>query len=173
MEGEKIQSKTAEFQGKSKETMAKTEGRAKGMLENRKDQAAERLSHVAEAVRRSGRNMEGEDEKVARYTTMAADRIEDLAGYLRRRDVESFMDQAERFARKRPEVFLGGAFALGFLMSRFIKSSGREAQYEPHEGVHGRAYPGRTVPGWQEETAAYDQPEKRRSTETAPGVGPT
>ncbi|MFW6324483.1 MAG: hypothetical protein ACOC0U_05405, partial [Desulfovibrionales bacterium] len=82
MEGEKMQVKSQEFQGKSKQTMSRT----KGMIENRKEQAADRLGHVADAFRRTGQNMEGEDEKVARYTRMAADKIEDLVGYLRNRD---------------------------------------------------------------------------------------
>jgi hypothetical protein len=53
----------------------------------------------------------------------AADQVEQLAGYLQSRDVNQIVADAEGFARSRPSVFLGGAFALGFLLSRFLKSA--------------------------------------------------
>jgi hypothetical protein len=37
------------------------------------------------------------------------------------------VSEAEDFARRQPALFLGGAFALGLLGARFLKSSGQQA----------------------------------------------
>jgi hypothetical protein len=64
---------------------------------------------------------------VAQYADEAADQVERFSGYLRETDVDEIVDEARGFARRRPAVFLGGAVALGFLATRFLKSSSQEA----------------------------------------------
>jgi hypothetical protein len=56
----------------------------------------------------------------------------------------------EDFARRNPAVFLGGAFALGLVGARFIKSSGHRAERERWErGEVGEHRPGGK--GWERE----------------------
>jgi len=57
------------------------------------------------------------------YTETLSQQVEKLSGYLERQDLSGLMSDVERFARRNPAIFLGGAFALGILAARFLKSS--------------------------------------------------
>jgi hypothetical protein len=54
---------------------------------------------------------------------MAADQMRHFSDQLRQKDVRELLSDVERFAQRQPTVFLGGAFALGLLGARFLKSS--------------------------------------------------
>lgn len=118
--------KGREAQQKVKEAASEAQDRAKGFLDRQKDCAAERVSHIAEALRRTGENLQEEDETISHCTQMIAEKVEDMAAYLKDQDVRSLTVEARKCARRRPEIFLGGAFALGVIVSRFIKSSAEE-----------------------------------------------
>jgi len=66
---------------------------------------------------------ERDQQLLSSYVERAADQIEQISDYLRDRNVEDFIDDAQDMARRQPALFVGGAFALGFLMARFLKSS--------------------------------------------------
>ena len=98
------------------------------LLASRKDQAADTLSTVAQALRQTGQHLrEQEQEPVAGLADQVATRVESVSGYLHGRDVRQLVDDTEDFARQRPAVFVGGALALGVLAARFLKSSRRKA----------------------------------------------
>ncbi|HYF65776.1 MAG TPA: hypothetical protein VD886_23305, partial [Herpetosiphonaceae bacterium] len=89
-----------------------------------KDKASEALSSVAQALRQTGDQLRSNDQgAIGQYAGQAADQIERLSGFLRDRDVNDIMVEAERFARRQPALFLGGAFVLGLIGARFLKSS--------------------------------------------------
>ena len=52
------------------------------------------------------------------------------ADYLDRTDSREMMHHTEQFARRQPALFLGGAFGLGLIAARFLKSSRRNDQEE-------------------------------------------
>ena len=58
----------------------------------------------------------------AQYVHQAADQIDRFSGYLQNREPRQIMSDAENWARRNPALVLGGAFALGLLASRFLKS---------------------------------------------------
>lgn len=98
---------------------------AMSQAESQKSRAAEGLDTAAQALRQTGQSLREQDRgSVAQYGDKAAEQVERLAGYLRQKDVSEMVDDVERFARRQPWVFLGGAFALGMLGARFLKSSG-------------------------------------------------
>lgn len=89
-----------------------------------KDQAAGRLGGVAGTLRELGTRLREEDGGgFGHYAVRAADQVDRLSQYLRDRDLGSFLRDTERFARRRPELFLGGTFLAGLLLARFLKSS--------------------------------------------------
>ena len=55
--------------------------------------------------------------------------MERFQGYLRNQDVGAIIDDVERMAREQPVMFLGGAFMLGLVAARFLKSSGQGGRY--------------------------------------------
>ena len=117
-------------------------------VSERKQQAAGSLENVASALRQSVDNLRTEQQSgAAGLLEGAAGTVETVSTYLREHDVEDLTRQVEEFGRRQPGVFLGAAFALGFMAARFLKSAspggsgyGRGDQYR-WSGVYGeRSY---------------------------------
>ncbi len=99
----------------------------KGQLANQKHQAAQRMTPVQAALRETAQQLRNQGQgPVAEYADSAADRVERFAGYLRENDVDTLLNDARGFARRNPAVFLGSGVALGFVGTRFLKSSSQE-----------------------------------------------
>ena len=127
-----------QVQQKAKELTSEAQEQAKSAVETRKEQAVEGLEGIAQAFRQTGQNLRtSEQGAVADYSEQVANQIERLSSFLSERNVDQLLGDAESYARSHPELFLGGAFALGLLVGRFIKSSGerrglvRASYYQP------------------------------------------
>ena len=117
----------------TKETAGQVVDQAKdqatSQIESRKDQAVESISSVAQALRQAGNHLrQNEQAPVAQYADKAADRVEQFANQLRGKDVQEIMQDVEMYARRQPAVFLGGAFVVGLLAARFLKSTGNRQE---------------------------------------------
>jgi gas vesicle protein len=122
--------------------------KAKSTLENQKGEAAHTLHSVADALRGStGQLRQEHHETVAYYTERLAEQVDRFSDELRHKDVDQLMHDVENFARRRPEVVLGAAVALGFLAARFLKS------HSPYQTSYGQ--PGYTGYFDQEEYGRY------------------
>jgi hypothetical protein len=98
---------------------------ATSQLSSQKDRAMDGLAGLARAVRQSTQSFRDiQQDTVAEYVERAGHRIEQLSVRLRERDATELLQDAQRFARRRPLVFIGTAFALGVVATRFLKSSG-------------------------------------------------
>ncbi|MFL6194781.1 MAG: hypothetical protein ACJ75H_11465 [Thermoanaerobaculia bacterium] len=106
------------------------------LVGRQKDQAAERLGSLAGALREAGRKLnEGEQAgDFGRYADRAAEQVERLSTYLRDHDARSFVRDTETFARRRPDLFLGGTFIAGLMLARFLKASGPEQGTAGYDG---------------------------------------
>ena len=127
-----------QVQQKAKELTSEAQEQAKSAVETRKEQAVEGLEGIAQAFRQTGETLRTTEQgTVADYSEQVANQIERLSSFLSERNVDQLLGDAESYARSRPEIFLGGAFALGLLVGRFIKSSGerrglaRASSYQP------------------------------------------
>ena len=119
--------------GQAQETAGKVvdqvRGTAESQLTTQKDRAAETAGTVAQAIRSAGEQLKGQDQSgFAQYADMAAERVEQFSNYLQSRDLREIVVEVEHFARRQPILFLAGAFTLGVLGARFLKSSGQQAQ---------------------------------------------
>jgi hypothetical protein len=103
--------------------------RVESGLTRGKIQAAETLNTVAQSLVTSGQQLrERNQEGISRFVDRTADRVQRVSNYLQNTDVSEMVDRTEEFARRRPALFLGGAFALGLLGARFLKSSRRQQE---------------------------------------------
>jgi hypothetical protein len=119
---EQVQEKAADL----KETVA---AQATEKIDAQKETASGSLNTVAHAFRQTGEQLrDGDQQGIAQYVDRAADQIEQFAGYLGGRDIRELARDTEAFARREPAIFLGGAFAVGLLAARFLKSSGSATQ---------------------------------------------
>ncbi|MGQ9367457.1 hypothetical protein [Azospirillum sp. ST 5-10] len=99
--------------------------RIRTLFEQQSHRAADQLGGVAHALHQAAQQLEEENQgPAARYVDTAAERVERMADTLRDSSVDDLVGMVESYARRQPEIFLGAAFAAGFLFSRFVKSSG-------------------------------------------------
>jgi len=98
-------------------------------LEEQKSTLSTGLLTVADNIRQLGSNLSGAQANdpltriAADYSETAADKLRTAADYFNSHDVETMYRDVEGLARRNPAVFVGGAFAIGFLAARFLKSS--------------------------------------------------
>lgn len=131
---------------------------ATARLDTTKNKATDGLGSVAQAVRQTTQHLRNErHDTVARYAEQAADQIERFSQRLKEKDVGELMNDAQQLARRQPALFVGGAFALGLVGARFLKSSSPD-RYDTTRGIGSNAY-GNRVP-----TSAGTASQGRRSS---------
>lgn len=115
----------------AKDALGQVKENATSAIDDKKANLAQGLTSVADTLRQVGDSVKppaGEPankvaELTTQYTESLSQQVEKLSGYLERQDLRGLMSDLEGFARRNPAVFLGGAFALGILAARFLKSS--------------------------------------------------
>jgi hypothetical protein len=126
-----VQEGATQVKDKGKETVTE-------QLDRRTTEAGTQARSLADALRRTGRQMETEGHDgsvgVTRMTSAVADRLERAGGYLERARGDQMLDDVERFARERPWVVAGAAAVAGFAASRLLKASS-ERRYERSRGL--------------------------------------
>lgn len=123
---ESVDEVTDQARQQTRELAHNAKEEAVSMAETRKHQLTSELHNIAQAFRTSGQELRHQEAApTAKYIDNLANRIEGASSYLDGRSVDEILTDAEQFARERPEIFLGGAFGLGLLISRFFKSSER------------------------------------------------
>jgi hypothetical protein len=118
---------------KAKETISNVASQAGDKvasgLDTQKAKAAEGLGSVARALRQSSDQLRDQNQGavVPEYISSAANQVERLSGYLRSTNTRDMVTGVEQFARQQPALFVGGAFMLGLLGARFLKSSAQSS----------------------------------------------
>ncbi|MBP6786720.1 MAG: hypothetical protein KA170_03960 [Candidatus Promineofilum sp.] len=151
--GSKVSETAAVVKEQAMRTVSQVGEQAKTNVGSRMGDVAQELGTVAEAVRQTSEELSGQDQAgIARYGTRIADQIESVSNYLNERGVEEVLTDVEGVARRQPALFLGGAFMLGLLVGRFVRSSSQNMDYQdggfrgyqdyPGGGYQGSGYSG-------------------------------
>lgn len=105
---------------------------AKAMMRDAADEqrrrAAGAVGGIAGALHRAASDLEPKNETIGRYTHLAAQRLDEVADYLRNSRLDDVLTGAEDLARRQPYWFVGGAMAAGFLLARMVKGSAAPQQ---------------------------------------------
>jgi hypothetical protein len=97
---------------------------AQAQVERRKHQLAEGVNTFGQALRLGAKELRQQGHtQNTQYVERLAGQVESLSTSLERMNTRQTMTEVERFARQNQALFLGGAFALGVLGARFLKSS--------------------------------------------------
>ena len=115
------------------QTLGQVQEKASTLVDTKTSDMAQGLTSVADSLRQATESLRGAGEQTpiaqtaARYGDTVVTQVEQLANYLDRADLNQLTRDVERFARRNPAAFIGGAFALGILTARFVKSSQQRA----------------------------------------------
>lgn len=98
-------------------------------VDEQKNRAADGLGGIANVFRTAGNELRTENEALASYVDMASDQLKRFADQIRQKGVADMLDDVHSFARRRPALFIGGAFLVGVAVARFLKSSADRYDY--------------------------------------------
>lgn len=130
---ESAQDIVSKARGVAGDAYEKASETAVSKLDEQKGTLTSGLTGVADSLRQVGSTLrEGEEKNpitdiTGQYGDKLAGGIESVSAYFEERDLGEIVSDVEDFARKNPAVFIGGAFVLGLLAARFLKSSGASA----------------------------------------------
>jgi hypothetical protein len=98
--------------------------------ESTKSQAADTLTSVANALSQSGQQLKADNPNVpSQYIERAGEQLRRAAENIRNTNVDELVRRTESMARRQPALFLGGAFVLGVVAARLIKSGQSASSY--------------------------------------------
>ncbi len=112
------------------QALGQVQEKASTFVDTKTSDVAHSLTGVADTVRQFTETLRTNQDTpiaqtVAQYGDTVTNQVERIADYLDRADLQKLTRDVESFARRNPAIFVGSAFALGILASRFIKSSQR------------------------------------------------
>jgi ElaB/YqjD/DUF883 family membrane-anchored ribosome-binding protein len=131
---------------------------AESLLREQKQQVADRVSGVAEALHGAARSLDqAENRVIARHVRQAGDQVRGLTRNLQERRWNELIADTEEFARREPGWFVVGAVVTGFLIGRFLST----------------AMSGESQPSFQAQTVARRQTSREvtAAVSSAPGMG--
>jgi hypothetical protein len=100
--------------------------RAQSTFENAKERVREQLGAVSRAFTRATEQLDQDQQSaLSRRVRQYVQKTDDASRYLQDKSPREMKDDLESLARQRPAWVLGGAFLLGLLGARFLKSSER------------------------------------------------
>ena len=97
--------------------------RVTSRVDEQKNRAADGLGGIADVFRNASNELRNENETIASYVDMASDQMRRFADQIRQKGVADMLDDVHAFARRRPALFIGGAFLVGIGIARFLKAS--------------------------------------------------
>ena len=123
-------SRQEEVQARARETADNVKNTAWKQAESQYQQqsgfVAEQAEKIASALRNMGEEFEHQDQRAfSGYAKTLAGYSDTLSDNLREKDLSQVMREAQDFGRRQPALVVGGAVATGFLLARFLRSSGQ------------------------------------------------
>lgn len=107
----------------AKEVLGGVKQRVTSRVDDQKNRAADGLGGIADVFRSASNELRNENETLASYVDMASDQMRRFADQIRQKGVGDMLDDVHAFARRRPALFIGGAFLIGIGIARFLKAS--------------------------------------------------
>jgi hypothetical protein len=121
---EKAQEDAGQAEEKAQAAAGQAQAKLREQLDQRSVQVAEQINEQASDLRSVSQTLreQGKDGP-AKAADRLAEYAEKVGGYLRDKDSDALLADAEDFGRRKPAAVAAGGVALGFLASRFLKAS--------------------------------------------------
>jgi hypothetical protein len=119
----------------AKSTFREARDRAGSTFAQGRRQAADQLGGLGSAFHQTSEHLRGEDQtRIADLADSVGREMDRAADYLRQSDGRTIARDLEGLARRQPALVFAGAFALGVVAARFLKSSERGSDFEAGGG---------------------------------------
>jgi hypothetical protein len=111
--------------------------RAGTVVDDGRHRVADRAGTLARALHGTADNLEREgDRQLSQWVHQAAEQVDRVVGYLDGHDAGGLMRDMEDLARRNPALFLGGTYAAGMVLGRFLRAAAPERRSaDEHEGA--------------------------------------
>ncbi|HLZ08150.1 MAG TPA: hypothetical protein VKT80_06135, partial [Chloroflexota bacterium] len=142
------------------------QARQQGMsqLASQKDRIAGTLGNVADALHATSSHLKQNDDiPIAGYVDQIASSVEQFSNHVRQQSVDELIGETESLARRRPGLFIGGAFIVGLVAARFLKISRQDPAMLPN-------YPA-PYPGMARSNSIVGSPSWQKPGPRSPTVG--
>lgn len=111
-------------QEKAQEAAGKATGMMREQLDQRSNQAGEKVSGTAQDLRSVSEELRNQGKETpANLAEKAAERTERVGSYLRESNGDRLLEDVEDLARRQPLAALAAGLAVGMLAARFLKAS--------------------------------------------------
>ncbi len=107
--------------GQAAAVAGQVKDQATTVMEQQKGAFADKLDDVAQAAHKSGEQLEGHQDFLAKLIERGADELGSLAATLRNNDLSGLLGNIQDLARRQPALFTGASIAAGFALARFGK----------------------------------------------------
>ena len=121
--GEYVTSAKQELYNQANEAKSLARQKVAEVTETGKNKVAGEVNVYGSAIDKAAKELEKNDDPAAPVVRAAAQKVQEFGSFLDSKNTSDLVDQAERFARRHPEVVLGGMFVLGLGLARFFKST--------------------------------------------------
>jgi hypothetical protein len=119
----------------AKTTLRDARDRAGSSLSESRRQAAEQIGGIGGALHRTSEQLRNENQaQFADVADSVGRQIDRVADYLRDSDGRTIARDVESLARRQPALVFAGAFALGLVAARFLKSSDPGSGFDREAG---------------------------------------
>lgn len=121
-----------ELKGRARDSAADVKGaaakRAESLFDNQKNAAAEQTHKLSQVLHKMGDEFDQQQQTTfSRWANQLADQTDRMSDQLRHQDLQRLLHNAGAYSRREPMLFMGGAIAAGFVVSRFLRSSRRHS----------------------------------------------
>jgi hypothetical protein len=109
-----------------KEVAQEAAGYGQGVVNEQKNRLADIVHEYCQAAKAASEKLHQEGHAaLASRADEVASHLDRASTYLRERKISEIYNDAEHFARRRPEIVFGMMFAAGLVAARFLKASDR------------------------------------------------
>jgi hypothetical protein len=166
---DKAQQVVSQAQAKAQPAIGQAQDRVRSEVDRRSTMAGEQLTSVASAMRHTSDELRSQgNEPHAKLADAAAERMDQVGGYLQRADSDTILGDLEDLARRQPLLVVAGGLVVGLAAARFLKASSERRTTTQ------RSWTPETRPSWTPETQSSWTPETQPSwtPETQPSWTP-
>jgi hypothetical protein len=143
----KVQDGASLAQEKAAKLREQGSARLRDQFDRRSSQTGSQARSLAEALRRSGNDLNSEGgANVSQLTGQAADSIDRLGRYLEQKSGDELVRDLEMSARRRPWMLAGLGMLVGVAAARFMKASS-EQRYGDYRRTSEQQWPSRDSVG--------------------------